>query len=202
MRPSRSGFLPRPDPAATSPWEIVAQQAWDAAARLAGCRVRVRQSARSGRRRCESLCGTLLRARAHGAGGAARSELVHPARLHLPGRRDHYRPPIAEVLRRREGVCQDFTHLMISALRGFGVPARYVSGYIRTRPSRGGCPTRRRSVARLGRRLARTASMAGWISIPPTASWCGTNTSCWAGAAISATSRRCAASSWAAGTRS
>ena len=39
---------------------------------------------------------------------------------------------IVEVLRRREGVCQDFTHLMISALRGFGLPARYVSGYIRT----------------------------------------------------------------------
>jgi transglutaminase-like putative cysteine protease len=43
---------------------------------------------------------------------------------------------IVEVLRRREGVCQDFTHLMISALRGFGLPARYVSGYIRTRPTR------------------------------------------------------------------
>jgi transglutaminase-like putative cysteine protease len=43
---------------------------------------------------------------------------------------------IGEVLRRREGVCQDFTHLMISALRSFGLPARYVSGYVRTRPTR------------------------------------------------------------------
>jgi transglutaminase-like putative cysteine protease len=43
---------------------------------------------------------------------------------------------IVEVLRRREGVCQDFSHLMISALRSFGLPARYVSGYIRTRPTR------------------------------------------------------------------
>lgn len=43
---------------------------------------------------------------------------------------------IAEVLRQREGVCQDFSHLMISALRGFGLPARYVSGYVRTRPTR------------------------------------------------------------------
>src|SRR6202030_3858824 len=48
--------------------------------------------------------------------------------------------PIADVLRRRQGVCQDFTHLMISALRGFGLPARYVSGYIRTRPSPSGKP--------------------------------------------------------------
>ena len=87
---------------------------------------------------------------------------------------------IAEVLRRREGVCQDFTHLMISALRGFGVPARYVSGYIRTRPSRG------RSAPGSGR------STAGWISIPPTALWCGTNMWSWVGGAISATSRRCA----------
>ena len=43
--------------------------------------------------------------------------------------------PIAEVLRRREGVCQDFTHLMVSALRSHGLPARYVSGYVRTRPT-------------------------------------------------------------------
>lgn len=40
--------------------------------------------------------------------------------------------PIRDVLRRREGVCQDFAHLMISMLRCFGVPARYVSGYVRT----------------------------------------------------------------------
>ncbi|HVC63363.1 MAG TPA: transglutaminase family protein [Acetobacteraceae bacterium] len=39
---------------------------------------------------------------------------------------------IREVLSKREGVCQDFAHLMIGALRGLGLPARYVSGYIRT----------------------------------------------------------------------
>ena len=39
---------------------------------------------------------------------------------------------VREVLSRREGVCQDFAHLMIGALRGLGLPARYVSGYIRT----------------------------------------------------------------------
>jgi transglutaminase-like putative cysteine protease len=39
---------------------------------------------------------------------------------------------VREVLTRREGVCQDFAHLMIGALRGLGLPARYVSGYIRT----------------------------------------------------------------------
>lgn len=40
------------------------------------------------------------------------------------------RTPAAEVLRRREGVCQDFAHAMIAVLRTLGVPARYVSGYL------------------------------------------------------------------------
>lgn len=45
--------------------------------------------------------------------------------------------PVSQVLKRREGVCQDFSHLMVSALRGLGLPARYNSGYIRTRPPPG-----------------------------------------------------------------
>lgn len=45
--------------------------------------------------------------------------------------------PVAEVFRTRRGVCQDFAHLMIAALRGIGIPARYVSGYILTRPPAG-----------------------------------------------------------------
>jgi transglutaminase-like putative cysteine protease len=32
----------------------------------------------------------------------------------------------------RRGVCQDFAHIMISGLRGLGLPAAYVSGYLRT----------------------------------------------------------------------
>ncbi len=38
--------------------------------------------------------------------------------------------PVDDLLRHRKGVCQDFAHLMITILRSFGVPARYVSGYI------------------------------------------------------------------------
>jgi transglutaminase-like putative cysteine protease len=37
-----------------------------------------------------------------------------------------------EVLRHRRGVCQDFAHLQIACLRSLGLPARYVSGYLRT----------------------------------------------------------------------
>jgi transglutaminase-like putative cysteine protease len=40
--------------------------------------------------------------------------------------------PLAEVLQRREGVCQDFAHLLIGALRSRGLAARYVSGYLLT----------------------------------------------------------------------
>jgi transglutaminase-like putative cysteine protease len=42
--------------------------------------------------------------------------------------------PIAEVLAERHGVCQDFAHLMLTGLRGLGLAARYVSGYLETTP--------------------------------------------------------------------
>jgi transglutaminase-like putative cysteine protease len=38
--------------------------------------------------------------------------------------------PIDDVLEQGKGVCQDFTHLIIAVLRSFGIPGRYVSGYI------------------------------------------------------------------------
>jgi transglutaminase-like putative cysteine protease len=43
--------------------------------------------------------------------------------------------PLSEVLRTRRGVCQDFAHLAIAMLRGLGLAARYVSGYVFNRPS-------------------------------------------------------------------
>jgi transglutaminase-like putative cysteine protease len=45
--------------------------------------------------------------------------------------------PLEEVLDKRRGVCQDFAHLGIAFLRSLGLPARYVSGYLRTRPPEG-----------------------------------------------------------------
>ena len=38
--------------------------------------------------------------------------------------------PVADVLKDRRGVCQDFTHLEIACLRSLGLAARYVSGYV------------------------------------------------------------------------
>jgi len=62
----------------------------------------------------------------------------------------------AEVLKMRRGVCQDFAHLMIAALRGLGIPARYVSGYVKTRASDG-------ETARAG-----SDATHAWVS-----AWCG-----------------------------
>ena len=46
--------------------------------------------------------------------------------------------PLAEAVARREGVCQDFAHLLIGAWRSMGLAARYVSGYLLTMPPDGG----------------------------------------------------------------
>jgi transglutaminase-like putative cysteine protease len=74
---------------------------------------------------------------------------------------------VAEVLEGRVGVCQDFAHVMISGLRGLGLPARYVSGYVRTRPPPGG-------VARRGADQSHAWVEAwlgpafGWVGLDPT----------------------------------
>jgi transglutaminase-like putative cysteine protease len=45
--------------------------------------------------------------------------------------------PVAEVMSHRRGVCQDFAHVGIAGLRGLGLAARYVSGYLETLPPPG-----------------------------------------------------------------
>jgi transglutaminase-like putative cysteine protease len=38
--------------------------------------------------------------------------------------------PIEDALRSRQGVCQDFAHIMIALVRKLRIPCRYVSGYL------------------------------------------------------------------------
>ena len=45
--------------------------------------------------------------------------------------------PALEALAQGKGVCQDFAHIMLGCLRSLGLPARYVSGYLLTRPAPG-----------------------------------------------------------------
>jgi len=74
--------------------------------------------------------------------------------------------PLAEVFEKRRGVCQDFAQLMIAGLRGIGVPARYVSGYILTNPP----PGKPRLIGADASHAWVSAWCAGqgWIDIDPT----------------------------------
>ncbi|PSH61351.1 MULTISPECIES: transglutaminase family protein [Phyllobacterium] len=56
----------------------------------------------------------------------------------------------------RAGVCQDFSHVMIAGLRGIGIPAGYVSGFLRTIPPPG------------EERLEGADAMHAWVRV-----WCG-----------------------------
>ena len=107
--------------------------------------------------------------------------------------------PVARVLAQRAGVCQDFTHLMIAGLRALGLPARYVSGYLRTRPPPG-------QAARQGADQSHAWVGAwlgpehGWVDSDPTITWwCVMSMWCWRGGGITAISARCAGLFSAAG---
>jgi transglutaminase-like putative cysteine protease len=75
--------------------------------------------------------------------------------------------PVSQVMARKEGVCQDFSHVMISGLRGIGMPARYTSGYIRTKPPPG-------QVKRQGADQSHAwvgvwlGPQLGWVDVDPT----------------------------------
>jgi transglutaminase-like putative cysteine protease len=55
---------------------------------------------------------------------------------YVPGATDTT-TPVKTLLQNKQGVCQDFAHVMIVALRKIRIPARYVSGYLETLPPPG-----------------------------------------------------------------
>lgn len=71
-----------------------------------------------------------------------------------------------QVFERRRGVCQDFAQLEIACLRAVGIPARYVSGYLRTQPP----PGRARLVGADASHawLSAYGGALGWIDLDPT----------------------------------
>jgi transglutaminase-like putative cysteine protease len=73
----------------------------------------------------------------------------------------------AQVLKNRAGVCQDYAHLMIAALRALGLPARYVSGYLRTYPVDGE-EKRRGADQSHAWAAAWIGSTHGWVDFDPT----------------------------------
>ena len=75
--------------------------------------------------------------------------------------------PAAEAFAQRAGVCQDFSHIMIACLRGIGIPAGYVSGFLRTRPPPGR-PRLEGADAMHAWVRAWAGPEAGWIGFDPT----------------------------------
>ena len=69
--------------------------------------------------------------------------------------------PLADVFRSRRGVCQDFAHVMIGALRSMRLAARYVSGYVRPGPKVQGAQASHAWVSVF-------FPDVGWISFDPT----------------------------------
>jgi transglutaminase-like putative cysteine protease len=74
---------------------------------------------------------------------------------------------VAQAFQQRSGVCQDFAQIMISGLRGLGLPAAYVSGYLRTIPPPGeerlqGADATHAWVS------VWTGDVGGWIGFDPT----------------------------------
>lgn len=80
---------------------------------------------------------------------------LHGAMTFDPGATD-VDTDAAEAFSKRRGVCQDLSHIMIIALQSLGIPAGYVSGFLRTLPPPGGV------------KLAGVDAMHAWVS-----AWCG-----------------------------
>jgi transglutaminase-like putative cysteine protease len=74
--------------------------------------------------------------------------------------------PVMKFFAQKRGVCQDFAHFMISCLRSNGLAARYVSGYLLTRPAPG-------KPRRVGADVSHAwvslfVPGSGWIDLDPT----------------------------------
>ena len=80
---------------------------------------------------------------------------LHSEFTYAPGQTNSRTPP-EEAFAARHGVCQDFAHVMIMALRANGIPAAYVSGYLLTRPPAG------------KPKLVGADAMHAWVDV-----WCG-----------------------------
>jgi len=80
---------------------------------------------------------------------------IHSEFTYVPGA-TKVNTPVGEAFTLKKGVCQDFTHIMIVALRSLDIPAGYVSGFLRTIPPAG------------KERLEGADAMHAWVRV-----WCG-----------------------------
>jgi len=95
---------------------------------------------------------------------------IHAKFSYKPGTTENS-TPLEMVWKQKEGVCQDFAHVMLSVLRTAGIPARYICGYIESGPPEGG--------GLLGSMATHAwveALLPGmtWVALDPTNNqWCG-----------------------------
>jgi transglutaminase-like putative cysteine protease len=82
-------------------------------------------------------------------------EKIHKQFTYVPGA-TKVDTPAEKAFELKKGVCQDFAHIMILALRSAGIPAGYVSGFLRTIPPPG------------KERLEGADAMHAWVRV-----WCG-----------------------------
>ncbi|KQU98735.1 transglutaminase [Mesorhizobium sp. Root102] len=94
------------------------------------------------------------------AGSAAGTAMNLCNRIHrdftYDGEATTVRTRASDAFKLKRGVCQDFSHIMIAGLRGLGIPAGYVSGFLRTIPPKG------------KPRLEGADAMHAWVKV-----WCG-----------------------------
>ncbi len=90
--------------------------------------------------------------------------------------------PLSTIWQQKKGVCQDFTHIMLSVLRAVRLPARYVCGYIEAvaPPS----ASANNAIGRAGRTLVGAIATHAWVEVlvpgmewvaldPTNKQWCG-----------------------------
>ena len=150
---------PAPQADATAPFEAVREEAFDSASLakdspahfLHPSRFVPRFAPAADYARDELFAGPA------GARRRNRADAAHPRQTsNTTPRRPRSRRRFRRLSQKRRGVCQDFAHIMIAGLRGLGLPAAYVSGYIRTIPPPG------------KKRLEGADAMHAWVSL-----WCG-----------------------------
>lgn len=160
--------MPAPEPAASPAWEDVrtamryqAGQPWQAAAEFCFPSAFVPQHPAfqayaqlefiPGRPLLDAAIGLMARIHREFTYATASTDLTTPA---------------LEAFSRRQGVCQDFAHIMIACLRSLGLPARYVSGYLLTQPPPG--QPRLLGVDASHAWLAVYCPLHGWVELDPT----------------------------------
>ena len=91
------------------------------------------------------------------------SDTLHRCLNYIPGSTTA-ESPVEHILETGSGVCQDYSHLMIAIARAWGIPARYVSGYLHLPGGSGRQPAGNATHAWVECRLPGL----GWVGFDPT----------------------------------